>query len=177
MTINILSLNSFSVYAEYFIGTSIIYVLILSILVINNIPGLFIQSAISEAFAIILLTSCFIILNENQFFFTVINQQSTNELFYSLNTNIFYDDISAISKFILCFVSFTYFIIISEFFKNSILTFELIILLFFTKRPRSISSRKTQAKLRVDITVSVISTLAVKNNTMDEIKATIFARK
>lgn len=131
MTINILSLNSFSVYAEYFIGTSIIYVLILLILVINNIPGLFIQSAISEAFAIILLTSCFIILNENQFFFTVINQQSTNELFYSLNTNIFYDDISAISKFILCFVSFTYFIIISEFFKNSILTFELIILLFF----------------------------------------------
>lgn len=131
MTINILSLNSFSVYAEYFIGTSIIYVLIILILVINNIPGLFIQSTISEAFAVILLASCFIILNENQFFFTVINQSSINDFFYSLNTNLLYDNISAISKFILCFVSCIYFIIISEFFKKSMLTFELIILLFF----------------------------------------------
>lgn len=69
MTINILSLNSFSVYAEYFIGVSVIYVLILFILVVNNIPGSFFQNVISEAFAIILLFSCLLILNENQFFF------------------------------------------------------------------------------------------------------------
>ena len=131
MTINILSLNSFSVYAEYFIGVSVIYVLILFILVVNNIPGLFFQNVISEAFAIILLFSCLLILNENQFFFNILNQQLKNKLFYSLNTHSLYDNVSAISKFILCFCSFIFFIIISEFFKKSLLTFEFIILLFF----------------------------------------------
>lgn len=131
MIINILSLNSFSVYAEYFIVVSIIYVLILFILVVNNIQGLFFQNVISEAFAIILLSSCLLILNENQFFFNVLNQQLKNKLFYSLNTHSLYDNVSAISKFILCFCSFIFFIIISEFFKKSLLTFEFIILLFF----------------------------------------------
>lgn len=124
MTINILSLNNFSVYAEYFIVVSIIYILIMIILIINNIPGLFIQTAISEAFATILFLSCILILNENQF-------KITNEYFYSLNTHILSDNVSAISKFILCFCSFIFFIIASEFFKKSVLTFEFIILLFF----------------------------------------------
>lgn len=132
MTINILSLNSFSVYTEYFIGVSIIYVLIILIVLTTNIPGLFIQDIISEVFAIILLASCFLIMNENQFCFKTINQQSINEAFYyGLNTHILNDNLSSISKLIICFFSSIFFIIISEFFKKHVLTFEFIILLFF----------------------------------------------
>nr|AVR57631.1 NADH dehydrogenase subunit 2 [Surirella sp.] len=133
MTINILSLNSFSVYTEYFIGISVIYVLIILIILTGNVQGLLIQGIISEAFAIILLANCFLMMNEHQFCFKISNSQPINEVlfYYGLNTHILNDNVSSISKFILCFFNFIFFMIISEFFKRNILTFEFIILLFF----------------------------------------------
>jgi NADH-quinone oxidoreductase subunit N len=131
MIINILSLNSFSVYAEYFIGVTSLYVLIFLTLLIKNIPGLFILKVISEIFGIILLVSCFLIFYENQYFLKIISQPLTNAFNYNLNTHILCDDVSAISKIFLCFFSFIFFNIVSDFILKSKLTFEFFILLFF----------------------------------------------
>jgi NADH-quinone oxidoreductase subunit N len=131
MIINILNLNSFSVYAEYFIGVTSLYVLIFLTLLIKNIPGLFILKVISEIFGIILLVSCFLICYENQYFLNIIGQPLTNVFNYNLDTHMLYDDVSAISKIFLCFFSFIFFNIVSDFILKSKLTFEFFILLFF----------------------------------------------
>jgi hypothetical protein len=55
-------LQSFTVFPEYFISVSIIYVLIVVVLITYNVYGLMIQKALSECIALILLMACYLII-------------------------------------------------------------------------------------------------------------------
>ena len=61
---NIISLQSFTVFTEYFIALSIIYILIVITLITYNSDGLMLQKAISECMALILFMSCYLLINE-----------------------------------------------------------------------------------------------------------------
>ena len=58
---NVVSLQSFTVFSEYFIALSIIYILIVITLITYNSYGLMLQKGISECVALVLFMSCYLI--------------------------------------------------------------------------------------------------------------------
>ena len=126
MITNFFNLISFSVFTEYFIAVVIIYVLIVLILLLKNIKGILIQNVFSEFLAFIMFASCFLTYYDNQNVFGFINHFNSN-----YNNSILVDNVSTVSKIVICFFSSIFFIITSEFFNKFKITFEFLLLLLF----------------------------------------------
>ena len=58
-------LQSFTVFLEYFISVSIIYVLIVVTLITYNVYGLLVQRAVSECIGLTLLMACYLMINDD----------------------------------------------------------------------------------------------------------------
>jgi hypothetical protein len=96
---NVVNLQSFTVFTEYFIALSIIYILIVVTLITYNSYGLMLQKAISECMALILLLSCYLMINDD---LIALN-------FSSFNNAIISDYFAFFTKFLVCFFSAIYF--------------------------------------------------------------------
>ena len=119
---NVLYLDSFSMFPEYFISVSSIYLLIVIVLVTYNVYNLMLQKAISECLALIMFMSCYLLLNDDLIAFN----------FLSFHYSIINDSLAFFSKFIICFSSAIFFLIISNFLKQQRLTsFEYLLMLLF----------------------------------------------
>lgn len=119
---SIVVLQSFTVFPEYFVSISIIYVLIVVVLITYNVFGLMLQKALSECVALILLMACYLILNDD---LITLN-------FISFHNSIVNDYLAFLTKFLVCFFSIFYFLFISNTLKEQKLTsFEYLLVLLF----------------------------------------------
>lgn len=121
MKINLLELIYYTTFLETFLSIIVIYSLIICTLLKNNISNILIQNKLSDLFGFILFMSCFIIINEKLQVYA----------FVGFNTYVTTDDLSIFSKISICFFSSLFFYVISDYLKESKLTFEFVILLFF----------------------------------------------
>jgi len=120
---NVVTLDYFSVFPEYFVSLSIIYVLIVVVLITYNVYGLMLQKALSECIALILAMTCYLILNDDLITLNTVSFSST----------IINDYLAFISKFLVCFFSSLYFLIISDSLKEQKLTsFEYLLIILFS---------------------------------------------
>ena len=108
----ILSPQKFSIFTEHFIISSIIYSLIVCTLSVYCSSSLTLQKTLSDCIALTLFLACFMTidnhllqLDASSFFDAVIN-----------------DDLSFFTKILVCFFSFVYFFVISDFLKDQKLT-------------------------------------------------------
>lgn len=62
---SLISLQYFTAFSEYFIGISIIYILIVGVLSTYNVYGLIFQRALSECIVLILLMASCLIFNDD----------------------------------------------------------------------------------------------------------------
>ncbi len=116
-------LQSFTIFPEYFIGVSIIYILIVIVLVTYNVYGLMIQKAVSECMALIMFMSCFLLFNDDLISIELL----------TFNNSVYNDYLGFYTKFIVCFSSAIYFLIISNSLKDQRLTsFEYLLLMLFS---------------------------------------------
>lgn len=119
---NVILLQNFTVFPEYFVSISIIYVLIVVVLITYNVFGLMLQKTLSECIALILLMTCYLILNDDLL--------SLN--FISFHNSVINDYLSFITKFLICFFSSIYFILVSTSLKEQKLTsFEYLLIILF----------------------------------------------
>jgi NADH-quinone oxidoreductase subunit N len=119
---NVISLQSFTVFPEYFVSISIIYILIVIVLITYTVYGLMLQKAVSECMALILLMSCYLIINDNLIAFD----------FVTFNNSIINDYFAFFTKILICFFSAIYFLLISDSLKEQKLTsFEYLIVILF----------------------------------------------
>lgn len=119
---NVVSLQSFTVFSEYFIALSIIYILIVVTLITYNSYGLILQKAISECIALILFMACYLMINDDLI----------SLYFLSFNNSIINDYFAFFSKFVVCFFSALYFLFISDALKEQKLTsFEYLLVILF----------------------------------------------
>ena len=120
---NIINLQSFTVFPEYFISISIIYVLIVIVLITYNIYGLMLQKAISECMFLILFMACYLMINDDLITLD----------FVTFNNSIVNDYFAFFTKSIICFFSAVYFLLISDSLKEQKLTsFEYLIIILFS---------------------------------------------
>ena len=105
-------LQSFTVFPEYFVSVSILYVLVVIVLITYNVYGLMIQKALSECMALILLMACYLIINDDSILlgFGIFNKSIINDYF------------GFFAKIIVCFSSAMYFLIIANSLKEQRLT-------------------------------------------------------
>lgn len=123
---NVVSLQSFTVFPEYFITLSIIYILIVITLITYNSNGLMLQKAISECMALILFMTCYLILNDDftsaSYFIDIL----------SFSNAVIYDSLASFTRFWLCFFSGVYFLFVADSLKEQKLTsFEYLIIILF----------------------------------------------
>ena len=119
---SVVSLQSFTVFSEYFIALSIIYILIVVTLITYNSYGLMLQKAVSECMSLILFMSCYLMINDDLI--------SLN--FSSFNHSIINDYFAFFTKFIVCFFSAIYFLFVSDSLKEQKLTsFEYLVVILF----------------------------------------------
>lgn len=119
---SVVYLDSFTLFPEYFIGICCIYLLIVVVLITYNVYGLMLQKVISEFIAIILIMSCYLLINDDLLNFD----------FFSFNNSIVNDYFAFFSKLIICSSSAIYFLIISGFLKHQRLTsFEYLLVTLF----------------------------------------------
>lgn len=119
---SIVLLQYFTVFPEYFVSISIIYVLIVIVLITYNVYGLMLQKALSECIALILAMTCYLILNDD---LMTLN-------FISFHNSIMNDYLGFIAKFLICFFSSIYFVLISNSLKEQKLTsFEYLLVILF----------------------------------------------
>jgi NADH-quinone oxidoreductase subunit N len=115
------SLNQFTLFPEYFIGISAIYVLLVALILTYSVYGLIINKSLSEFLALILIMACYLMLNDFEI--------KTQITFYK---SIVYDDLAKLSKFLICFFSALYFILISGSLNEQKLTsFEYLLIILF----------------------------------------------
>jgi NADH-quinone oxidoreductase subunit N len=120
---NVILLQNFTVFPEYFVSISIIYVLIVIVLITYNVFGLMLQKTLSECIALILLMTCYLILNDD---LLTLN-------FISFHNSIINDYLSYITKILICIFSSFYFILISSSLKEQKLTsFEYLLTILFS---------------------------------------------
>jgi NADH-quinone oxidoreductase subunit N len=118
---SIILLQSFTVFPEYFISISAIYVLIVVVIITYNVYGLLIHKALSECLALILLLACYLIFNDY-------NVLVSNTL--SFHNSIINDYLTYISKFLICLFTAFYFVLISSSLKEQKLTsFEYVLII------------------------------------------------
>lgn len=119
---SVVFLQSFTVFPEYFIAISGIYVLIVSVFISYNNYNIVIERAVSECIGLVLLMSCYLILNDE------IMQLD----FLSFNNSIVNDYLGVFSKFIICFFSSLFFFFTADSLKEQKLTtFEYSIIILF----------------------------------------------
>nr|YP_009329942.1 NADH dehydrogenase subunit 2 [Didymosphenia geminata]API83129.1 NADH dehydrogenase subunit 2 [Didymosphenia geminata] len=119
---SIILLENFTVFPEYFVGISILYVLIVIVLITYSVYGLIIQKALSECMALIMFMTCYLIINDDLILLE----------FASLNNSFMNDSLSYITKLIICFFSALYFLLISNSLKEQKLTsFEYLLIILF----------------------------------------------
>lgn len=119
---SVVFLQSFTVFPEYFVSVSIIYVLVVVVLITYNVYGLMIQKALSECIALILLMACYLIINDD---LIALN-------FAIFNNSIINDYLGFFTKIIVCFSSAMFFLIIANSLKEQKLTaFEYLAILLF----------------------------------------------
>lgn len=119
---SIVALQYFTVFPEYFVSLSILYVLIVIVLITYSVYGLILQKALSECISIILLMTCYLILNDDL--------MSLN--FVSFHNSIINDSLATITKFLICFFSAIYFLLVSNSLKEQKLTsFEYLLIILF----------------------------------------------
>jgi NADH-quinone oxidoreductase subunit N len=120
---SIILLQSFTVFPEYFVGISIIYVLIVIVLITYNVYGLLLQKALSECMALIMFMACYLMFNDD---LITLN-------FCSFHNSIVSDYLSYITKFVICLSSGLYFLLISDSLKAQRLTsFEYLLIMLFS---------------------------------------------
>jgi NADH-quinone oxidoreductase subunit N len=126
---NLIELKSFSVFPEYFIGISILYILIVLVLISYSVSGLIMQKPVSECIGLILLLACYLILNDDLLLtYTSVSLYSSSCFYKAISLDYF----GVFTKFTVCFFSSIYFFIISDFLKNYKLTsFEYLLILLF----------------------------------------------
>lgn len=122
MTVNFLNLNFFPVFLEYFLGVSILYILILCVLLTNNIRGILVQRIISDCFGFILLLGVFVTLNDD----------GCSYAYEGYSKYILMDNLAIFTKLFICLFSSLFFFVISGFLKNYRLTYEFVVLLMFS---------------------------------------------
>ena len=110
---SVILLQSFTVFPEYFISISAIYVLIVIVIITYNVYGLLIHKALSECLSLILLMSCYLIYNDYDLLVS-------NTL--SFQNSIINDYLTYISKYIICLFTAIYFLLISSSLKEQKLT-------------------------------------------------------
>jgi hypothetical protein len=108
----LVAIQSFTVFPEYFLGISIIYVLIVVVLITYNIYGLMLQKALSECIALILVMASYLILNDDVLIVT----------FSNFNNSIINDYLAFFTKMLICWFSAFYFLIVSNSLKEQKLT-------------------------------------------------------
>jgi NADH-quinone oxidoreductase subunit N len=120
---SVISLQSFTVFSEYFIALSIIYILIVITLITYNSYGLMLQKATSECIALVLFMSCYLMINDDLITLD----------FCSFNYSIINDYFAFFTKFLLCFFSAIFFLFISDSLKEQKLTsFEYLVIILFS---------------------------------------------
>jgi NADH-quinone oxidoreductase subunit N len=120
---SLIVLHSFTTFPEYFISISVIYVLVVSVLITNNVYNFLIQHVFSNCLAVILFMSTYLIFNDN---LLTVNTLSFNNSFIN-------DYFSYFTKFSLCLFSSLYFYINGNFLKEQKLTsFEYLLLILFS---------------------------------------------
>lgn len=120
---SLVTLKSFSVFPEYFIGISSIYILIVVVLITYNVYGLMLQKTLSECIALILFMACYLLLNDDLITLRLL----------TFHKSLINDYFSFFTKFILCFSSAIYFLIIANSLKEQKLTsFEYLLLTLFS---------------------------------------------
>lgn len=121
----IISLQSFTVFSEYFIALSIVYILIVVTLITYNSYGLMLQKSISECIALVLIMSCYLLINDDLI--------ASEVLFsYCYNSSIINDDFALFTKVTICFFSAMFFLLIADSLKEQKLTsFEYLIIILF----------------------------------------------
>ena len=126
---NLVELKNFNVFPEYFIGISALYILIVIVLITYNVYGLIVQKAISECMGLILLLSCYLILNDDLVFSGNGFELYSTLGFYKASVS---DYFAFCTKFIIAFFSSLYFFLIADFLKEHKLTsFEYLLILLF----------------------------------------------
>ena len=119
---SVVFLQSFTVFPEYFVAISAIYVLIALVFVAYNNYNIIIERAVSECIGLILLMSCYLILND----------EIMKLDFLSFNNSIVNDYLGIFTKFIICFFSSIYFFLIADSLKEQKLTaFEYLVIVLF----------------------------------------------
>jgi NADH-quinone oxidoreductase subunit N len=119
---SVVYLDSFTLFPEYFLGLSGIYILIVITLITYNVYGLMLQKAISESLGLMLFMASYLLINDD-----IINVGFSN-----FNGSILNDSLAYYSKLIVCISSAFYFLIISNFLKYYRLTsFEYLLITLF----------------------------------------------
>lgn len=119
---SIISLHSFTIFVEYFIALSIIYVLIVLTLITYGSTSLMVQKSTSECVALILFMSCYLLFNDDLIALD----------FSSFNHSIINDYFSFVTKMLICFFSGLYFLLVSDFLKEQkLISFEYVVILLF----------------------------------------------
>lgn len=120
---SVVTLESFSVFPEYFIGICAIYILVVVVLITYNVYGLMLQKTLSECIALMLFMACYLLVNDD---LTVLG-------LLTFNKSLLKDYFSVFTKFIVCFSSAIYFLIIANSLKEQKLTsFEYLLLTLFS---------------------------------------------
>ena len=119
---SLIVLHSFTIFPEYFISISIIYVLIASVLITNNVYNFLIQNVFSNCVAAILFMSSYLIFNDDLLTVKIL----------SFSNSFVNDYFGYFTKLILSLFSSFFFCIIGSFLKEQKLTsFEYLLLILF----------------------------------------------
>ena len=119
---SLVALHSFTVFSEYFLSISIIYVLIVIVLITYNVYGLMLQRALSESLALVLLMTGYLAFNDD---LLVLN-------FSSFNNSIINDYFAFFTKILICLFSAFYFLIVSNSLKEQkLISFEYLLIILF----------------------------------------------
>lgn len=137
---SIVLLNSFSLFPEYLISVSILYVSIVMVLVTYNAYGLMLQKGLSECIALTLFMACYLMINDDLIsleLLTYANNPQNMSLPFTSNVSTFNisikdDYLGFFSKFVVCFSSAIYFMLIANSLKEQRLTsFEYLLITLF----------------------------------------------
>jgi NADH-quinone oxidoreductase subunit N len=119
---SLVSLKFFTVFPEYFISISLIYVLTVVFLITYSVYSLILQKAVSETMVFILIMACYLMVNDD---LLALN-------FLSFNNSIVNDYFAFFTKFVICATASVYFLFIADSLKYQRLTsFEYLLVLLF----------------------------------------------
>lgn len=119
---SLVALHSFTVFSEYFLSISIIYVLIVIVLITYNVYGLMLQRALSESLALVLLMTGYLAFNDD---LLVLN-------FLNFNNSIINDYFAFFTKILICLFSAFYFLIVANSLKEQkLISFEYLLIILF----------------------------------------------